>query len=134
MVDRDCGLVYCSDMAKEITAEQRKKATVDVLNHVTEILFYFFQELEEDLDDDGVLDDFVSRMWDIAVVSMAASGLRINAINDDGSYSATFTPAKSIKEFMIKEDYADVEDAFFEDVAELTGVPFFGKHEKRLLD
>lgn len=121
-------------MAKEITAEQRKKATVDVLNHVTEILFYFFQELEEDLDDDGVLDDFVSRMWDIAVVSMAASGLRINAINDDGSYSATFTPAKSIKEFMIKEDYADVEDAFFEDVAELTGVPFFGKHEKRLLD
>lgn len=121
-------------MAKEITAEQRKKATVDVLNHITEILFYFFQEQEDDLDDDGVLDEFVSTMWDIAVVSMAAAGLRINAINDDGSYSATFTPAKSIKEFMVRDDYANDDDVFFEDVAEITGVPFFGKHEKRLLD
>ena len=121
-------------MAKEITAEQRKKATVDVLNHITEILFYFFQEQEEDLDDDGILDDFVSRMWDIAVVSMAAAGMRINEINDDGSYLATFTPAKSVKEFMTKDDYADEDDTFFEDVAEITGVPFFGKHEKRLLD
>lgn len=121
-------------MAKEITAEQRKKATVDVLNHITEILFYFFQEQEDDLDDDGVLDEFVSTMWDIAVVSMAASGLRINGINDDGSYSATFTPAKSIKDFMVREDYANEDDVFFEDVAEITGVPFFGKHEKRLLD
>ena len=120
-------------MANKITKSQRQDATIEVLNHVTEVLFYFFQETEEDLEIEQVLNDFTSSMWDIAVVSMAAAGMKITGINEDGTYSATFSPVKSIKEFMINDDYASDDDTFFEDIAERLPGGDMGKHENRLL-
>jgi hypothetical protein len=114
--------------------EQTKDATVDILNHITEVLFYFFEEQEENLEDDGILSDFVSNMWDIAVVSMAACGMRVLGKSPDGSYFVSFRPEKSVKEFLINEDYAEDGQVFFEEfVDEAPGETYIGRHEKRLI-
>ena len=114
--------------------EQTKEATVDILNHITEVLFYFFEEQEENLEDDGVLSDFVGNMWDIAVVSMSACGMRVLGKSPDGSYFVSFKPESSVKEFLIKEDYAQDGEIFFEEfVDEVPGEVVIGKHEKRLI-
>lgn len=114
--------------------EKIKDATVDILNHITEVLFYFFEEQEENLEDDGVLSDFIGTMWDISTISMAVCGMRVLGKAADGSYIVRFNPEKSVKEFLINEDFAEEGQVFFEEyVDELPGEVFIGKHEKRLI-
>lgn len=89
------------------------------MNHVCEVLFYFFNEEHEDLaEDDAALTEFVGYMWDIAIASMAAAGLNITGKNEDGSYTAIFKPVDSVKEFLINEDLAEDGQPFFEDMVE----------------
>lgn len=114
----------------------RKKATVDILNHITEILFYFFEEQEEDLDDAAVLNEFLQTMWDISILSLASAGMKIIGATEDGGYVATFKPVESVKKFMIEEDYGDESQLFYEDFVETdpdeeSGL---GIHESRLID
>lgn len=121
-------------MASQITPKQKKDATVDILNHVTEVLFYFFEEQEEGLDDDVILNDFVGTMWDIAIVAMASCGMNVQDISADGTYTVSFKPAKSVKEFLLQEDYAEEDQTFYEDIVEETpGDPALGIHEESFL-
>jgi hypothetical protein len=121
-------------MASQITPKQKKDATVDILNHITEVLFYFFEEQEDNLEDDGVLNDFVGTMWDIAIVSMASCGMNVQNVSPDGTYTVSFRPAKSVKEFLLQEDYAEEDQMFFEDVVEeIPGEPALGVHGESFL-
>jgi hypothetical protein len=121
-------------MSNKISPQQKKDATVDILNHITEVLFYFFEEQEENLEDDGVLNDFVGTMWDISIVAMAACGMNVKDVAEDGTYTVSFKPANSVKQFLLEQDYADEDQTFFEDVVEeLPGEPALGVHEDTLL-
>jgi len=114
--------------------KQRKDATVDILNHVTEVLWFFFEENEEDLEDDAAMDEFVGYLWNISIACMSAAGMKVIGQDEDGSYVATFNPVKSVKELLINEDIADEDMNFYEDnVAEGEGERVFPHHEKRLL-
>lgn len=124
--------------------EEKRLATIDVMNHVCEVLFYFFNEEQEDLsEDDAALAEFVDYMWDISISSMAAVGLSITGKNEDGSYTAIFKPVDSVKEFLINEDFAIEGQPFYEDIVEdivegydpeLGEIEInLGLHEKKLL-
>ncbi len=129
---------------KSFTKEEKRLATIDVINHVCEVLFYFFNEEQEDLsEDDAALAEFVDYMWDISISSMAAVGLSITGKNEDGSYTAIFKPVDSVKEFLINEDFAIEGQPFYEDMVEdivegydpeLGEIEInLGLHEKKLL-
>jgi len=113
-------------MTKSSKAEI-KEDVVNILNHVTETLFYFFEENEENLEeDDEALDDFQYFMWVIANVAMAATGMTVTGRNPDGTINAIFKPVKSVKKF-IQEEHVDSDggrfsedsDRFFEDMIDL---------------
>lgn len=129
---------------KSFTKEEKRLATIDVINHVCEVLFYFFNEEQEDLsEDDAALAEFVDYMWDISISSMAAVGLSITGKNEDGSYTAIFKPVDSVKEFLINEDFGIEGQPFYEDMVEdivegydpeLGEIEInLGLHEKKLL-
>ena len=125
--------------------EEKRLATIDVMNHVCEVLFYFFnQEQDEDItQDDGALTEFVGYMWDISIASMASIGMNITGKNEDGSYNAIFKPVESVKEFLINDDTAEEGQPFMEDIVadvvegydpELGEVEInLGLHEEKLL-
>ena len=106
-------------MAKSNKAEI-KEDVVNILNHVTEVLFYFFEENEENLEeDDEALDDFQYFMWVIANVAMGATGMTVTGRNPDGTINAVFNPVKSVKKFIQEEHVSEEGDRFFEDIIEL---------------
>jgi|688.fasta_scaffold1374468_1 hypothetical protein len=103
-------------MAKSNKAEI-KEDVVNILNHVTETLFYFFEDTEEDLDDDDeALDEFTNFIWIIANVAMASVGMTITGRNSDGTINAVFNPVKSVKEFLQNDYTGDDGDRYFEDM------------------
>lgn len=97
-----------------------KEDVVNILNHVTEVLFYFFEENQENLEeDDEALDDFQYFVWVIANVAMGAAGMTVTGRNPDGTINAVFNPVKSVKKF-IQEEHDNTEgDRFWEDMLEL---------------
>lgn len=110
-------------MAKSNKAEI-KEDIVNILNHVTETLFYFFEDTEEDLDDDDeALDEFTNFVWIIANVAMASTGMTVTGRNPDGTINAVFNPVKSVKKFL-QEDYTgDDGDRYFEDMVSVDDEP-----------
>ena len=101
-----------------------KEDVVNILNHVTETLFYFFEENEENLEeDDEALDDFQYFMWVIANVAMGAAGMTVTGRNPDGTINAVFNPVKSVKKFIQEEHVSEDGDRFFEDMIEIDEDP-----------
>ena len=106
-------------MTKSSKAEI-KEDVVNILNHVTETLFYFFEENEENLEeDDEALDDFQYFMWVIANVAMASTGMTVTGRNPDGTINAVFNPVKSVKKFIQEEHESEESDRFFEDMVDV---------------
>jgi len=110
-------------MAKSSKAEI-KEDIVNILNHVTETLFFFFEDNEEDIEeDDEALDEFTDFMWVIANVAMGAAGMTITGRNPDGTINAVFNPVKSVKKFLQEEYTGDDSDRYFEDMVTVNDNP-----------
>jgi hypothetical protein len=110
-------------MAKPSKTET-KEDVVNILNHVTETLFFFFEDNEEDIEeDDEALDEFTDFMWVIANVAMGAAGMTITGRNPDGTINAVFNPVKSVKKFLQEEYTGDDTDRYFEDMVTVNDDP-----------
>jgi hypothetical protein len=83
-----------------ITDEMRQEVIVDILNHVTEVLWHFFSENETGLDNEEAISEFVNHLWNIAVACMASVGMEVLEKNGEDEYVIGFTPVKNVKEFL----------------------------------
>lgn len=108
----------------KINKAQVKEDVVNILNHVTETLFFFFEQYEEDLDtDDKSLNEFAESMWSMANIVMAATGMSVVGRNDDGSINVIFNPVKSVKKFLQEEYTGDDSDRYFEEMITVNDKP-----------
>jgi hypothetical protein len=114
--------------------DERREATGKVIDNVMQVLFFFFEENEENLEDDEALDEFINYLWSISCSALAVTGMRIIGKNEDGQYVATFNPSTSVKDFMQKNDIGEDDDAYFEDIAESNeAAPYFNGHDSRFV-
>jgi len=83
--------------------EQKQQAIVNILNHVTEVLWFFFSEGEEGLDNEEAISEFVDNLWNIAIACMASVGLEVVGQDQDGRYSVLFEPVKDVKQYLLSQ-------------------------------
>lgn len=83
--------------------EQKQQAIVNILNHVTEVLWFFFSEGEEGLDNEEAISEFVDNLWNIAIACMASVGLEVVGQGQDGRYSVLFEPVKDVKQYLLSQ-------------------------------
>lgn len=83
-----------------INDEIRQEGVVDILNHVTEVLWHFFSENETGLDNEEAISEFVDHLWSIAIACMASVGMEVLEKNGEDEYVVGFTPVKNVKEFL----------------------------------
>lgn len=117
-----------------IARDEALQATVGSLQKMLEVLFYFFEEKEDELEYEENLNDFLQAMWDISIISLLAAGVKIIGKTEDGTYVATVKPLKDFKKFMCEEDYGDESQTFFEDMCEIDEDAAIGEHEKYFAD
>lgn len=114
--------------------DDRRLATAKVIDHVMQVLFFYFEENEDGLDTDEDIDDFVRYLWSISCSALAVTGMRLVGKDADGNYIATFSPSSSVKEFLQNYDIGKEGDVFFEDVVETNDGPaFFERHDDRFV-
>jgi len=87
---------------KFFSEEERVEANTKITDHIVQLLFAFFGDLEDDLDNDDIFNEFVDSLTDIACMTMAIAGMRIIGENSDGSIVARFSPIASMSEFADK--------------------------------
>jgi len=89
------------------TESERRAAAVAVGEKIMKVLFFYFEEDQEELDDEGAMDEFSNYLWDVTSSALAAAGIS----------------------FIGKDD-----DVFFEDVVETNDGPsFFEGHDDRFV-
>ena len=99
--------------------DARRAATVEIMDNIHQVLFYFFEENEPEIDNDEVKNEVAIFMWSIATAAMASVGLRVIGVDEGtGRYVATLEPRESVKEFLINDDIAEDYDIFYEDFLE----------------
>ena len=114
--------------------DERREATAKVIDHVMQVLFFYFEENEENLDTDEGVDDFVKYLWSISCSALAVTGMRLIGKDAEGNYIATFNPSSSVKEFLQNNDIGKEDDVFFEDIVEANDGPvFFEGHDERFV-
>ena len=116
-----------------ISKKEAKKATLESLQKMLEVLFYFFEDEDKELEYEENLNDFLQAMWDISVISLIAAGVKIVGKDEDGNYIAKVRPLEDFKKFMCEEDYGDESQTFLEDMCENDDEPLIGMHEKHLI-
>jgi hypothetical protein len=116
-----------------ISKKEATTATLDSLQKMLEVMFYFFEDEDKELEFEENLNDFLQQMWDISVIAMIAAGIKIIGKSEDGTYIATVTPLNDFKKWLCKHDYADESQTFFEDMCDLDDEALIGMHEKHLI-
>lgn len=97
-----------------IPKEKQKEHVVDIINHVSEVLYYFFEENEE-LATDEQLEEFVLFVWDIAVLCMGSLNMRIIGETKDGKVLAEISPVESVKQMLMEKSIGEEDEAYYED-------------------
>ena len=88
---------------QQFDEDQKQEALVSILNHVTEVLWFFFSEGEEGLDNEEAISEFVDNLWNIAIACMASVGLSVNGKDEDGRYAVAFAPVKDVKQYLMSQ-------------------------------
>jgi hypothetical protein len=66
---------------------------------------------------------------------MASTGINVIGRDEDGNYIAKISPAKSVKEFLIKDDIGQDDHVFYEDYLEDLGSDSgFGRHDDKIME
>lgn len=110
-------MVVCMQI-KNTDEESRREAAAEIANHIVEVLFYFFEEQEENLDNDDELDDFVQYLWNIAILSMASVNMKILGTGEDRRIFVEMTPEPSVKKMLIEKYIAEHDENYYEDLVE----------------
>lgn len=97
-----------------ISKAQQKEHIVDIANHISEVLYYFFEE-NEDFSTDEQVEEFVLYIWDIAVLCMGALNLKVIGETKDGKILAELNPVESIKQMLIEKSFGEDGEAFYEE-------------------
>lgn len=111
-----------NDIAKslvKVSPKRQRELQAKLINHIAQVYFYFAEENEE-LETDEQMTEFVEFMWEIAVLTAAALGMRVLGETTDGRILTECSPTNSIKEFMIDNDIGEEDDLTMED---LEGTP-----------
>lgn len=88
---------------QQFDEDQKQEALVSILNHVTEVLWFFFSEGEEGLDNEEAISEFVDNLWNIAIACMASVGLSVNGKDEGGRYAVSFAPVKDVKQYLMSQ-------------------------------
>lgn len=88
---------------QQFDEDQKQEALVSILNHVTEVLWFFFSEGEEGLDNEEAISEFVDNLWNIAIACMASVGLSVNGKDEDGRFAVSFAPVKDVKQYLMSQ-------------------------------
>lgn len=97
-----------------IPKEKQRQHAVNILNHVTEVLYYFFEENEEGLENDEVLDNFISFLWEISVLCMGSLNMKVLGETEDGKVIAEIKPVESVKKMLVETSAAEETDRYYE--------------------
>jgi len=89
---------------KFFTEEERIEANTKITDHIVQILFAFFGDQEDGLDDDDEFNDFVDSLTEIACLTMAVAGMHVLGGNSEGGIVAKFNPLASMEEFAKKHN------------------------------
>jgi len=115
------------------TESERRAAAVAVGEKIMKVLFFYFEEDQEELDDEGAMDEFSNYLWDVTSSALAAAGISFIGKDDRGRIIAALEPCASVKEFLINEDIGEDDHIFYEDYLEDVGPDSgFGRHDEKL--
>jgi hypothetical protein len=103
---------------KNTDEEARRGAAAEIANHIVEVLFYFFEEQEENLENDEELDEFVQYLWNIAILSMASVNMKILGTGEGRKIFVEMTPESSVKKMLIENYIAEHDENYYEDLVE----------------
>lgn len=112
----------------------KRAANVEVMKNIYEVMFFFLEEDQKNLDEDDQMDMFTDFLWEIAVSALSSTNINIIGKDEDGRYVATIEPYSSVKEFLVKEDVGEEDHLYYEDFMEPVGPDSgFGSHDDKLM-
>ena len=113
--------------------EDKRAANVDVLRNALEVLFFYLEEEQGDMDGEE-LEEFTDFLWRVTVAAFSSTNIDIIGKDENGRYVAVFEPHASVKDFLIKEDSGMDGHIFYEDIIDPIELDSgFGLHEKKML-
>lgn len=123
------------NIAEYFSDEKSKRAaTVDVFESIMKVLFFYFEEDQENLDEEGEMEIFTDYLWDITVSAMSSVGINIVGKDEDGNYIAKLRPPKSVKQFLMTEDIGKEDHVYYEDYLDDIGRDSaFGLHDDKII-
>jgi hypothetical protein len=112
----------------------KRAANARVLKNVLEVMFFWLEEDQENLDDDDQVEIFTDFLWSIAVSALSSTNINIIGKDENGRLIATIEPYESVKDFLIKEDIGEDDHVFYEDFLESVGLDSgFGRHDDKFM-
>lgn len=102
----------------KIDAETRHRLAADIMNHISEVLFYWFEEGEEDLENEDNLNEFVSFLWNISILTMGALNMKIIGTGEGKKIYVEMTPVESVKNILIEKSIGEPDEVYYEDMVE----------------
>jgi len=116
------------------SAEEKRAANAQIMKNIFEVMFFWLEEDQENLDEDDQMDVFTDFLWSIAVSAMSSTNINIIGKDEQGRYIATLEPYSSVKEFLVKEDVGEEDHVFYEDYMESVGLDSgFGRHDDKFM-
>ena len=116
------------------TEDERRAVAVAIGERIMKVLFFYFEEDQEDLDQDGAMDDFANYLWDISSSALSSIGISFIGKDERGRIIAALEPCSSVKDFLISEDIGEDDHVFYEDFLDDVGPDSgFGKHDNKIL-
>ena len=95
-----------------VSNEEGRKFILDVTDKMAEVLWFFFQDSQEE---NGETDeDFIGLMWDLAILSLGATGLKIIGKTPDGRMIVEMTPINSVKDLLKEKSVGQEDMPYFE--------------------
>jgi hypothetical protein len=129
-----------NDINKDISVvpffkeEDKRAASVSVLRNIFEVMFFYMEEEEGDMDGEE-LEEFTDYIWRVVCAGIASTNMNIIGKDENGRYIAVFEPYSSVKEFLIKEDSGMDGHVFYEDIIDPLGLDSgFGLHDKKMTE
>lgn len=94
----------------------RRAATAKIMDKIHQVLFFFHEEHEPEIENDDVKEDLGIFVWGVAAAAMVAAGMRVVGVDEQsGRYIATFEPVESVRKMLIEQDIGEEEDIYFEE-------------------
>lgn len=116
------------------SAEEKRAANAQIMKNIFEVMFFWLEEDQENLDEDDQMDVFTDFLWSVAVSALSSTNMNIIGKDEQGRYVAVLEPYSSVKEFLVKEDVGEEDHVFYEDYMEPVGPDSgFGRHDDKFM-